>query len=956
MLEATKLAQVSQEFRRFKLDILGLCETRWKESGEKSVSTGETLIYSGKPQNADHSSGVGLLLSKNARKCLETWSAVSDRILTARFKSLARHLSYVQVYAPTEQATLEEKEAFYEQLAYTLNRINKSDIVVLMGDLNAKVGSSNVNWESVMGAHGLGVMNENGELFADLCAKHDLVIGGTIFPHNNIHKTTWVSPNMKTQNQIDHIAISKKWRTSLLDVRSRRGADVYSDHHLVVGQIRIKLAANTKRRPSCIRKLNVAKLRSHTTTELFIDKINKTLADVAPTDSVNWTTVAATYQQAGEQVLGFINYDRKEWISDTTWQLIADRRIIKQRLNETHNIEEKTSMQRTYGEANKRISRSARTDKRRWFSNIATQAQIAADSRNTREVYRLAKKLIKKPYLSGIPIRSPDGTLAATNEQQTEVWTNYFSEHLNKPPTTVPRSPVDNIRQALRFNADTPSRSELKAAFKYLKNGKAPGADNISPEMFKVAVDFSTDILMNVIGQVWDAEDIPDEWTEGLIIKLPKKGDLSKCENWRGITLLNTINKLISIIIHNRISSVLNTVLRKEQAGFRPGRSCIDHINTLRIIAEQSIEWQSPCYMLFIDFKQAFDSVDRSMLWTILQSYGIPVKILNIIKQLYRNTTCRILHRGKLGPSFNIRSGVKQGCILSPLLFVLLLDWVMKKSGAVPHGIRWNLTERLEDLDFADDICLLAHKQTDMEIKLNQLIKYASQVGLKINVAKTKLLRLNATTTCNISIDGERIEEVDNFCYLGSIISKSGGADADVVNRTQKARQAFCMLNRLWSAPNISRNLKIKIFKTNVLSVLLYGCETWKVTNSIIQKVQVFINKCLKRILKIYWPNTIRNEHLWSETGFERMELMIRRRKWNWIGHTLRKPVGDIARSSLDWNPQGSRRRGCPKTTWKRTVVKEAGSIGKVWKEVLDLAKNRVRWRLFVDALCSPAE
>ena len=168
----------------------------------------------------------------------------------------------------------------------------------------------------------------------------------------------------------------------------------------------------------------------------------------------------------------------------------------------------------------------------------------------------------------------------------------------------------------------------------------------------------------------------------------------------------------------------------------------------------------------------------------------------------------------------------------------------------------------LEDLDFADDICLLAHTRTDMEIKLRRLEKNASQVGLKINVGKTKLLRLNTNTLREFSIEGELIDKVEKFCYFGSFISNNGGAETDVLSRINKARQTFSMLNRIWKASNISRNLILKIFKTNCLTVLLYGCETWKLTSTIIRKIQVFVNKYLNRIVKIYWPNTIRNEDL----------------------------------------------------------------------------------------------
>ena len=111
------------------------------------------------------------------------------------------------------------------------------------GDLNAKVGQDNECLEHVMGRHGLGERNENGQLLVDFFASHDLVISGTIFPHKNCHKVTWVSPDHKTENQIDHVAIGRKWRRSLHDVRNKRGADIGSDHHLVVAKFKMKIQA-----------------------------------------------------------------------------------------------------------------------------------------------------------------------------------------------------------------------------------------------------------------------------------------------------------------------------------------------------------------------------------------------------------------------------------------------------------------------------------------------------------------------------------------------------------------------------------------------------------------------------------------------------------------------------------------------------------------------------------------
>jgi hypothetical protein len=121
-------------------------------------------------------------------------------------------------------------------------------------------------------------------------------------------------------------------------------------------------------------------------------------------------------------------------------------------------------------------------------------------------------------------------------------------------------------------------------------------------------------------------------------------------------------------------------------------------------------------------------------------------------------------------------------------------------------------------------------------------------------------------------------------------------------------------------------------------------------------KLQVFIKKCLRKILRIFWPDQITNKELWKRTKQPRIGLQISKCKWGWLGRTLRKPSDDIARQALEWNPQGKRGRGRPRKTWQRTVLEEAKGVKKTWAEIKTDAKHRVRWRILVEALCSTAE
>ena len=143
-----------------------------------------------------------------------------------------------------------------------------------------------------------------------------------------------------------------------------------------------------------------------------------------------------------------------------------------------------------------------------------------------------------------------------------------------------------------------------------------------------------------------------------------------------------------------------------------------------------------------------------------------------------------------------------------------------------------------------------------------------------------------------------------------------------------------------WRNHNISKGVKIRIFSTNVKSVLLYDCETWKTTNQITRRLQIFINKFLRRIMNIKGTDKITNEELWKITKQKPIRNSIKGRKWNWIGHTLRKEVGAIEKTALDWNPQGYRRRGRLKRTWRRAVEDEIRNTGSSWNQVATLGSS----------------
>ena len=179
---------------------LSLC--RWTGCGKRITNTGETIVYSGR-NDEKHHGGVAIVMNRNVTKAMLEYEPVNKRIIRARFQAKLGKLTIIQCYAPTNEADDEEKTDFYLALQSEIEKVPKHDVTIVMGDLNTKVGN-----ERVMGKYGCGNHNDNGERLVDLCGTNNLVIGGTIFPHREIHKLTWISPNGRDKNQIDHIIIN----------------------------------------------------------------------------------------------------------------------------------------------------------------------------------------------------------------------------------------------------------------------------------------------------------------------------------------------------------------------------------------------------------------------------------------------------------------------------------------------------------------------------------------------------------------------------------------------------------------------------------------------------------------------------------------------------------------------------------------------------------------------------
>ena len=192
-------------------------------------------------------------------------------------------------------------------------------------------------------------------------------------------------------------------------------------------------------------------------------------------------------------------------------------------------------------------------------------------------------------------------------------------------------------------------------------------------------------------------------------------------------------------------------------------------------------------------------------MWNLLRHYGIPKKIVRLIELLYEDFQCAVMHEGEISCWFKVKSGQKQGCLLSPLLFLIAINWLMREATKRNQtGIDWKGGTKLEDLDFADDLALISSNFEDLQAKTKETEEIRKKIGLKINTAKTKTLRNNLNDRRKVKVGESEIEEVSKFTYLGSVMDRYSGSDADLDARIVKSQTAFKNLSRIWSSKKIA--------------------------------------------------------------------------------------------------------------------------------------------------------
>ena len=510
------------------------------------------------------------------------------------------------------------------------------------------------------------------------------------------------------------------------------------------------------------------------------------------------------------------------------------------------------------------------------------------------------------------------------------------------------------------LNEDRISKEEVKMAVGELKTGKAAGLDGCAVEAVKNGGASLIEWLVRLLNVCFLAGCVPLDWRSACIVPLYKgKGDKFVCSNFRGISLLSVVGKLYGRVLIRRVREGTEGVIREEQGGFQKGKGCVDQIFAVRQICEKFVEKGREVFWAFMDLEKAYDRIDRDGMWHMLSLYGVGGKLLKGVKSFYVDSRACVRVGSGVSDWFPVKVGLRQGCVMSPWLFNVYMDGVVREvsRGVLRRGVRM-LNDEVGDwcinqLLFADDTALVAESEEDLKRLVQEFGRVCKRRKLKVNVGKSKVMRCSRVRDgrrMSIVLDGEQLEEVSSFKYLGSKVAVDGKIGEEVSARVNEVSKVLGGMKTMFNCRSLRMDVKRRLYEGVAVPTALYGAETWNMGQRERKRLNVVEMRCLRSMCGVTRRDRIRNEEVRRRTGVTR-ELSGRADQTvlRWFGHTERMDEDRLVKRIVKSEVQGARPRGRPPLGWKDSVKRALGARGMTMEQGRVSVRNRSEWRAIVN-------
>ena len=910
------------------ISIMGVADVRKKEKNIKLIHNDFVEIWSGveKRKRANH--GIGFIVTPEIAKNITETGYVSERIVWIRVGGGARPSTVIQVYAPCNDSySAEAKYEFFNELSDVISAVNQEDELFVMGDFNGRVGRRRTPWKRHLGPHSDNTSgaNDNGLSVLELCAEHELFIANTFYEHRRSQKQTWYKwGDMTVSSQIDFILVRTRDRRCVTDSRVIPNVHVDTDHRPVVVEYSRRAKRRSEKRPSR-EVINLKKLEDEEIkmkVEKAMEEKFKERKECDGDVEEEWvdfrdSLINILKQECGVKRVGGKKRKATDWWNEDVKEACKVKKKAFKKWLKSRSVEDREEYVTARKACKRTVKLAIKQSWERYGEHLCEVSRVSP-----RDFFKHVSGLRSRdePYVPMVGVNDANGTPIIGVEKTKERWREYFEGLLN---------PVGNNASSCLFTPRMPEvmepnilESEVRRVVGKSAKFKAAGIDGITTEMVLACGEIGVRWLWKVFDAAWLQRKVPSDWQRSIIVPVwKKKGSKKDCGKYRGISLLSHVGKMYAKILECRVRAIVEHQLADAQFGFRPSRGCTDAIFALRQLGERAIEFEEDLMVAFIDQEKAFYRVERNKLWAVVEDYGVHGHLLDAIRALYENSKCMV--RTDCGDTdwFMVTSGVRQGCVLSPLLFIIYMDRITREA---------NKSETdLNELLFADDQSLIHDSEDHLQEHITALDECCTRYGMRISIEKTEVMCIGRDQkVVTTEIQGKRLKQVDEFKYLGSIFTQDGKMDREIETRVQKANQVLYQLAPLLQHRAIDMKTKRQLISAIFVPTLCYECQTWTLSKRNERMITSCEMKCLRKAASKTRRDRIRNEEIRRIVGVKPVMDHIDKQRAKWFGHLMRMPPNQPALRAYNVRGSGARSRGRPRRRWSddmRAVFQDSG-------------------------------
>lgn len=798
--------------------------------------------------------------------------------------------------------------------------------IILLGDFNAHLGRLDLTMEdkSYIGPQiGHDYCNINGEELKNIIHAGNFNVNST-WSRSSTVRVTWRSGD--SWSQIDHM-MSNDTSLRFQRILATWSSTVQTDHALLMAEIELK-ERNTKRKRTCtdnhesdrrykkqtLNRWDLTKLKDETHARRYKHELAlgaKALLEAQCEDNRQETSEVETLWT---RTYKLITRTAATTLTQDESVLPPERQRAQSEYNHLRSLLQKRPHKCGLREKVVNLSRRIEELKLQQYTEECNvffrDIESVHPRRRTALTYRSLKthRRTKSSRKADIPISH---------------WENDLRQAFQG---TIPEMVEDNDHTPLE---SPPSFEDIAKIVECLKNGTASGPDRIAPELLKHAPPELIQLITQIIEQVWINNDVPNEWLDTTQVPLPKVNNPKEINDYRRIALSSAIYKVYAAFLLQQLKRYVVDI-PLYQAGFLPNRSTDDHIFTLRRMSEERWRKGFPTYILALDLNKAFDRVNTHHLARILQHYGVPAHLINRIVAAILQEHTTVLWQGRRTHSHERTQGIKQGCPISPFLFVIMMDYAIQRA-CNRLRIDMNLANMQLPLllAYADDLVIVTDSISSMTDVVRELEIELAAIGLTVNAKKSNIL-LRDPIQCHsplaeeVLINGKHIKVAATIKYLGIYLSADLHRRGTVMHRIQAAYRTLYMLMPFLKRHRLPMDTLLHIYHTVIAPTALYGLKVAtlvKRNRQSLRRMECAMIKLLGSIAR--QSVSVNDANIQSTLRHRTINRKIRIQRLKYWGHVSRRPGLHVLQRAMKYSIPGKKKVGRSIYTWNTSLQRD---------------------------------